>query len=1113
MEVVGIKNVKFYRLFVFGILILSACTPKKNPPLFQLQQNSGIQFQNTLADNDSINILNYRNFYNGGGVAIGDLNNDGLEDVFFTANQGSNKLFLNKGNLKFEDASARAGFTNKPQYSTGVVLVDINHDGWLDIYVCNAGSMGNSNLRKNQLFINDHQMHFADSAAAYGLDSDGYSTHASFFDYDRDADLDCFIIDNSPVAVNSLGYPKQRDLPAKNWKVEEHYKGGGDHLYRNDNGRFTEITEAAGIHGTLMSFGLGITITDVNRDGWPDIYVSNDFFERDYLYINKQNGTFADELESRMSHNSFASMGADAGDINNDGYADIFTTDMLPADDYRLKTTLSFDDIDQFRLKERNGFFNQYLQNTLQLNDGHGKFKDVANYSGVQASEWSWGALMFDADNDGLNDLYVCNGIYRDLTNQDFLSFDANEIKARMLQTGQKNLQELVNKIPSIAVPNKMFHNKGNLKFEDAGEVWGFTENSFSNGAAYADLDKDGDLDIIVNNVNEPAFLFKNTSSQTSSNSYVQFVLQGTANNPFAVGSRVEVYCKNKMYWRELYPSRGFQSSVSYVLNIGLGTNTKIDSVKVLWPDGKYSLHQINKTNARHILRYADARTADYFLPVSKNYDSAFALTNTIFPRIEDDDYTDFYFERGIPQMLSHQGPVAAVGDVNQDGLQDIFFGGTLKSRMSLWLQKTDGRFESRPIPAILAISGFVDASLVLFDCDGDNDKDLFVAAGGNAVAPYSRELQHRLFINDGKGNFSLQAVPFPPNKDNIGVALAFDFDRDGDQDIYTGALCVTGSYGTTPESHVYVNDGRGNFTVLQKNMYGGLEAAGMITSATVADVDADGIDELIVAGLWMHPAVFKFTAKKGFHEMSTSLKNLNGWWQHITVADANADGLQDIFLGNLGENFSLHPSPQNPVSLYLNDFDQNGFVDKIITRKYDNKDVPVFMKVEMEGQMPMMKKQNLRNEQYAQQAIQDLFPKQLLDKATLKTVSTSTSYVAYNLGKGNFKLQPLPMQAQLSSIKTISFLNANADQLPDIVIGGNEFGFQPQLGRLDASTGELLINQKDHFTMATAPAGLQLNGQVRYAEVIDITAQPHFLVLHNDREPMLYHFNSNYFK
>ncbi|MEN9702336.1 MAG: hypothetical protein RIR55_1678, partial [Bacteroidota bacterium] len=649
-------------LAIAGCLFMFACTTqKKQDTLFELVNNTGIDFNNKVVDNDTINILNYRNFYNGGGVAVGDLNNDGLPDVFFTANQGSNKLFLNKGNFKFEDISAKAGFVDKKQFSTGVVLVDINNDGWLDIYVSNAGSMDDEKTRANQLFINNHDLTFTDKAAEYGLADTGYTTQATFFDYDMDGDLDCFIINNSPIPVNSLGYPKQRDLLAKDWKVPENMKGGGDHLFRNDNGHFVEVTKQAGIHGTLMSFGLGISIGDINGDHYPDIYVSNDFFERDYLYINQKNGTFKDQLDTLLSHTSFASMGADIGDINNDGYPDIFTTDMLPADDYRLKTTLSFDDIDQYRLKERNDFHHQFLQNTLQLNTKHNKFIDIANYSGVNASEWSWGALMFDADNDGYNDIYICNGIYRDLTNQDFLDFDANEIKEKMIQSGRKNLTDLVSKIPSIAVPNKMFRNGGNLKFEDKSNDWGFTQNSFSNGAAYADLDNDGDLDLVINNVNEPALIYKNLSVEKKLNHYIAFKIQGADNNSFAIGTKLVAYVGSQTISRELIPSRGFQSSVDYKIIMGLGNNTKIDSLIVYWPNN--IVEKINtpiKVDAVNKIKQPsknDKALTSNKINETKGIANPFLTKQPIaFDKHKQPDYTDFYAERGIPEMLSHAG-------------------------------------------------------------------------------------------------------------------------------------------------------------------------------------------------------------------------------------------------------------------------------------------------------------------------------------------------------------------------------------------------------------------------------------------------------------------------
>jgi hypothetical protein len=1092
-------------VFVSAFSIISCNRGSNTEPLFELVENSGIEFNNKVKDNDTINILNYRNFYNGGGVATGDINNDGLTDIFFTANQGSNKLYLNKGNLKFDDISAKAGFADKLQFSTGVVMADINADGWLDIFVCNAGSMHNAALRSNQLFINNKDLTFTDSAEKYGLKDSGYTTQVSFFDYDIDGDLDMFKIDNSPVPVNSLGYPKQRDVFADKWNVPDYLKGGGDHLYRNDNGHFIEVTQSAGIHGTLMSFGLGVTVGDVNNDNYPDVYVSNDFFERDYLYINQKNGTFKDELEERMQHNSYASMGADFGDINNDGFSEIFTTDMLPADDYRLKTTLSFDDIDQYRLKERNGFFHQFLQNTLQLNDGSGKFKDIANYSGVNASEWSWGALMFDADNDGLNDLYVCNGIYRDLTNQDFLSFDANEIKEKMMHTGEKNLSDLVNRIPSIAVPNKMYRNLGNFKFSDEGLNWGFTQNSFSNGAAYADLDNDGDLDIVVNNTNEPAFLFKNNSRQQTKNNFIGINVKGIAKNTFAIGTKIKVYSGKDVLTREVIPSRGFQSSVDYKQTIGIGTVKQVDSMILIWPDLTFTKMinpQINK-----YLQFQQPQNGEKIaLKIKNKVSPLFEAVKTSFDKHVDDDFTDFYSERGIPQMLSHDGPKAAVADVNGDGLSDIYIGGTIAKQGQLYLQNTNGSFNKKEVAIFKQYTGFVDGAVLFFDCDNDGDNDLLMCAAGNAALPASREMQHRLFINNGRGDFIISTSAFPTNKDNISVAIANDFDSDGDLDLFVGARCVTGAYGVTPQSHVYINDGKGNFTDMAPDKCSFITKAGMITGGVWADIDEDKKEELIVVGEWMAPQIFKYN-NNGFVALRTNLTDLPAWWQTVAVADLNGDGKKDLILGNLGENFYLKPDAENPVKLFLNDFDNNGQLDKIVTRTIDRKDKPVFMKNELEGQMPMLKKQNLRNVDYAGKSVQELFVKEKMDGAVVKQVNYSSSCIAYNKGGLNFEIKNLPLPVQLSSVKAILTADLNADSKTDLILCGNEFGFQPQLGRLDANTGLILINDgKGTFNILNEwESGISLQGQVRDIKLLKLKSENAVLVLQNNEFPVMY--------
>ena len=1099
------KTLGSFILFTVLALSLSCNKSKKRNPLFELVENCGIEFVNKVQDNDTINILNYRNFYNGGGVATGDINNDGLADVFFTANQGSNKLFLNKGTLKFDDISLKAGFIDKLQFSTGVVMADVNADGWLDIFVCNAGSMQNATLRSNQLFINNHNLTFTESAEKFGLKDSGYTTQVSFFDYDLDGDLDMFKIDNSPVPVNSLGYPKQRDLVADKWNVADYLKGGGDHLYRNDNGYFIEVTQKAGIHGTLMSFGLGVTVADVNNDRYPDVYVSNDFFERDYLYINQKNGTFKDELEERLQHNGYASMGADIGDINNDGYPEIFTTDMLPADDYRLKTTLSFDDIDQYRLKERNGFYHQFLQNTLQLNDGNGKFKDIANYSGVNASEWSWGALMFDADNDGLNDLYVCNGIYRDLTNQDFLSFDANEIKEKIMATGKKNLSELVNKIPSIAVPNKMYKNEGKLKFEDKGVDWGFDKNSFSNGAAYADFDNDGDLDLIVSNVNEPAFIYKNNGREQNNNNFIGISLKGSGNNTFAIGTKILVYKNNEMLSREIMPSRGFQSSVDYKQSIGIGNSSKVDSLIIIWPDQTFT--KTIKPDVNKYFVYTQPLKGDIVNNKEENKrESLFEIVPTLFEKNMDDDFTDFYKEKGIPQMLSHDGPKVAVADINADGLEDIYIGGTIAKPGILYVQNKEGSFIKKEEPAFKQYTGFVDGAVLFFDCDKDGDEDLLLCSGGNVALPFSREIQNRLFINDGSGNFKISTTSFPANKDNISVAIANDFDNDGDADLFIGARCVTGEYGLTAKSNIYLNDGKGNFKDMLSENCKGIQDAGMVTGATWVNVDEDESKELIITGEWMSTKIFKYKNQQ-FIQAKTNLEDKIGWWQTVTFADLNADGKQDLILGNIGENYYLQPSTKQPVKLFLNDFDNNGQLDKIITRTIDGKDKPVFMKSELESQMPFLKKQNLRNNDYAKKSVQELFSVTQLEKALIKSVTYSSSCIAFNNGHGNFTIQNLPTSIQFSSVKSILPIDVNSDGKIDLVMGGNEFGFQPQLGRLDASSGDVLINDgKGNFSILQQnQSGIDLHSQVRDIAIVKRNGSLNLLFLQNNEFPMLY--------
>jgi len=1099
------------RKFIVSLLLftfLCSCHRDQQPgQLFTLLDNTGIDFNNKVVDGKLANSFLFRNFYNGGGVAIGDINNDGLPDILFTSNMGENKLYLNKGGFHFEDISAKAGLRQDSMWSTGAVMADVNGDGWLDIYICNSGHMKDG-LRKNRLYINNHNNTFTDSAAQYGLDISAYTTQVSFFDYDGDGDLDCFMINNSPIPVNTLNNANRRDLPDAQWPVAPFLKGGGDHLFRNDNGHFTEVTRESGIHGSLISFGLGVSVGDVNGDGLPDVFVSNDSYERDYLYINQGNGKFRDELEDRIGHTSFSSMGADLADINNDGHPEIFTTDMLPDDDNRLKTLGAFDNIDLYNAKLKAGFYHQYMKNCLQLNDGSGHFVDIANYSGVSASDWSWGALIFDMDNDGNNDIFVCNGVNKDVTNLDFMDFFANEVIQKMVLTGKKEeIDEILKKIPVNPMRHKAYSNQGNLRFQDASAEWGFTQPSFANGAAYADLDNDGDLDLVINNENGPAFVYRNNSREINHNHYISFSLRGKDKNLFAIGTKVSVYTPEGICYRELVPSRGFQSSVDYRVEMGLGQQTRIDSAIITWPD--QALTRLIHPQADSNYALTQTNTTEH-TGKSQPVDSASLLLRQIaspFDKHIEDENTDFYYELNLPKMLSREGPKAAVGDLNGDGLEDCYIGGAKGHPGQVYLHQPDGRFVKKAEPAFAPFADFEDGAVALIDADKDGHPDLFLGPAGNASQPYTREMQFRLFKNDGKGNFTLDANAFPTvtNGCNTSVAVVADFNGDGFPDLFVGGRSIPREYGSTPASRIFINDGKGHFQDIAPAKNPDIAGLGMITAAAWTALP-NRSPELTITGEWLAPHIYSWD-KDHFAEKKTTLDNLYGWWESLAVQDCNGDGLPDLILGNIGDNFYLHPDSAHPVKLWIGDFDKNGIPDKILTRRVDGRDMPVFLKHEMERQLPMLKKENLKHEQYAGKTIHDLLPPGILDSCTVLPFNYCSSVIAYNLGNGRYSIQPLPAMVQLSSVNAIRYVDVNGDGHPDLVMGGNEFGFLPQFGRLDASKGHVLLGDgKGHFSwLPPSRSGLQLNGQIRDIQSISSRTTKDLLILQNDEVPILY--------
>jgi hypothetical protein len=1091
-------------IFYFTVLsIFFGCgTPKRE--LLEEMSGTGIDFQNKTVNTKEFNIFSYRNFYNGGGVAIGDLNNDGWADVFFTANMGSNKLYINKGDWKFEDISQQAGFKDKQKWSTGVALVDINQDGFLDIYVCNAGYQPGVNTA-NELWINDGKMHFTDQAAKYGLDDPGFTTHAAFFDYDLDGDLDCYILNNSFIPVNTLNYSNKRELRAKDWDVADELKGGGDKLMRNDGGVFTDVSEEAGIYGSLIGFGLGVTVGDLNGDLLPDVYVSNDFFERDYLYINQGNGKFSEELTKRVRHLSHSSMGADMADVNNDGMNDLFVTEMLPDDDKRLKITTSFERYDVFKYKLKSDFYNQYMQNTLQKNNGNGMFSDVAHYSGVSASDWSWGALLFDADNDGLNDIYVCNGIYHDLTDQDFIDFFADEVVQRMVVTGEKEeVEEVIKKMPSRPIKNKFYLNKGNFSFADAGDTTGVHTASFSNGAAYGDLDNDGDLDLIVNNLNQPSFIYRNNSRELTGNHYIGFQLEGAVPNRHAIGSRVELFSGKDIQIKELLPTRGFQSSVDYKIIFGLGAGKKIDSARVYWPDRSFLT--MTALSPDSVYRIKKSGTENKYEPSAPTR-PLFAINNglVLSPHIED-NYVDIYQERNIPRLMSREGPRAAVADVNADGMEDIFIGGASNHPASLYLQTKQG-FTASNEKLWLAEKEPEDVAAVFFDVDGDKDQDLMVGSGGNNRPTMTRPMAHRLYLNDGKGGFSKKEAAFPMTVGNTQVILPIDVDQDGDLDVFTASGCVPVQYGPLPKPAFYRNNGNGSFTedsVVVANV-----KPGMITAAVFAQLDGNGLPELVLTGEWMEPAIYTF--QKGKLVPYTSFDGTHsGWWHAVAAADLDQDGDMDLVFGNNGANHYLRPTTEKPVKMWVNQYDESANRQVIITRTVNGKDVPVFLKKELTDQIPSLKKQNLRHDAYADKSVQELFSSKLISSSQVSTYNYSSTCIAWNKGGGQFDWVPLPFDAQVSAVTSILPTDVNADGKIDLLLGFNLYEWLPQFSRMDAGYGLVLLNEggRKFNPLAPSASGIEIIGETRDIKPVVVGGKFNYLFVQNNSSPIFYQFN-----
>jgi hypothetical protein len=1069
-------------IFAGGMLLMtSGCNRAKKATLFTLQNNdtTGLNFTNTVTETDKTNVFTFRNFYNGGGVAIGDLNNDGLNDVFMTSNQGGNKLFINKGNWKFDDVTEKAGVKGTKAWGTGVTLVDINGDGWLDVYVCHSGN-GPAETRGNELFINQHDGTFKEEAAKYGLADNGLSTQAIFFDYDNDGDLDCFVLNNSFRPIGSFDFTRN---------LRNVYDPlGGARLYRNDNGHFTNVTKQAGIYSSDIGFGLGVSVVDINQDGYPDIYVSNDFFERDYLYINQKNGTFKEDIQSQMGHLSLASMGSDIADINNDMQYDVFTTEMLPEGDKRLKKMTNFENYDVNKLKQRDGYYNQYMQNCLQLNNGDNTFSEIAFYAGVGATDWSWGALMFDMNNDGWKDIFVSNGIYKDLTDQDYIEFLSNRENMEKLSEKRKfDYRDFTNKMTSTPVSNYAFLNNKNLTFTNKAVDFGLDKPSFSNGAAYGDLDNDGDNDLIVNNVNMPSFVYKN-NTDPAENHYLQVKLKGKGLNTFGIGTTIKVFTKDisQIYYNQ--PTRGFESSTSpNLITVGLGKNKMVDSVQIIWPGGKYQTVKNIKANKCYTFNINDAtRTYDFSKkPIKPLFKENTAELFDSIPKHTEDDFVDFDNERLILQKQSTQNPYMAAGDINNDGLTDFYFGSSKGFPASIYVQQKAGKFK-KYVPGDFKEQAYIENGAAVFgDFDGDGDEDLIVTVGGNAEEAGTSVYFPRFYENDGKGHFRRD-----PNRTihaavNASVIAACDYDKDGSPDLFIGGKSVPGNYGASPRSYVFHNDGKGNFKDVSAEVLGADTHLGMVTAAKWADLDGNGYPDLIVAGNWMGIRIFmndhgKFIENK-------QLSNYKGWWSSLEVADVDGDGKPDIIAGNLGLNSKFRASVTEPMKIYVKDFDHNG-TKECVTSMYrtDHVEYALNMRPDLVGEMPSFKKRFLHYDDYAGKPFTDIFSPDILDSAEVHEINYLSSAVFINKGKGGFICKPFPFQAQLAPVNTILCDDVDNSGKKSIILAGNSFDFKPEVGRLDASYGVFYKYINNDFQyIAPAKTGIQLRGQVRSSLII----------------------------
>ncbi len=1099
-----------FRIVVFFFVVFNFvhCTNKfqsgaDEAALFQKIDavSSGVRFENTVKDTKQLSILDYLYYYNGGGVAAGDVNNDGLTDLFFVSNQGQNKLYLNKGKgISFDDVSAKAGIGGKANWKTGVTMADVNGDGWLDIYVC-AVSKFKEFKGHNELYINNQNGTFSEKSKEYGLDFQGFSTQAAFFDYDHDGDLDVYLLTHAIHNSLSYGRVSARALTRD--------KEAGDYLFRNDGTRFTDVSEKAGIYAAPMGYGLGISVGDLNNDGWEDIYVANDFHEDDYYYINNKNGTFTESLREHFGHTSKFSMGNDMADVNNDGMLDVLTVDMYPEDPTVEKASMGEDPLDVYLYKLQFGFYHQYSRNSLQLNMGGQKFADVGLMSGIGATDWSWSPLLADFDNDGVKDLFVSNGIVRRPNNLEYIKYVSDYRTAMNLEKNKTNDDVALAKMPEGSWHNYLYRGTDSLQFEDKSLAWGFDEPNFSNGATYADLDNDGDLELITNNLNSLASIYENKANEQRNNNFLKIKLQGQGANTFGVGAKVYLKMGDKLLHQHNLPTRGFMSSVEPWLTFGLGKTAKIDSLVVVWPNQKAQILANVTPNQTLTLHQKNANTTYKLSSATPALFEDVTNKTKLDYAHQENEYYDFTREPLMPFKLSTEGPHLAVGDVNNDGLDDFYAGGAKYQKGGLFMQQLEGQFVESKQPAFVTDTLCEDTDAVFFDADGDKDLDLYVVSGGNEFYQQDAPLLDRLYVNDGKGNFAKNPSALPAMFGNKSCVKPIDFDKDGDLDLFVGGRVLAYHYGQTPDSYLLINNGKGTFADQTDQLAPQLRKVGMVTDAIWADIDNDKDPDLTVVGDWMGMVIFENKNLKLDVRRST-LENNKGFWQTIEAGDLDADGDVDFVVGNLGTNTKFRRGPNGKLKMYVADFLKTGNkTDPILAFGLNDEFYPAASKDEIGKTFPFINKRFPNYKDFAGKTIEKIFKSAELETAQEKQVNTFESVWLENLGKGDFKLHALPAMAQVSKIFALHLADVTNDGQLDILLGGNFYNVSTYQGRYDASYGLVLKNdlkQKGQFTpLLPTDCGFLLNGEVRDIKTLRTKKGLLYAVARNNRTMQIF--------